>query len=225
MNNKRLEYILVIVLTWLHGMVTVFTLGYMPVVQVEYLLALDKWAIIGFGLWAVYGAGLYFVAQISRLNATNILTYSIKAALFGLATAGTKSVFDYIGTKVTAEVTMKVVAVSDGVVSLLFGVLMIFIIHTVVSKKKVSFSFSKAGLPLMFIIGAILVYIIVVATCYSENYKAIETFNATVEEIQNLDFHFARKILKANPILFELGYIFFWWFMNRLTEEKTQNGF
>lgn len=225
MNNKRLEYILVIVLTWLHVMVTTFELGNMPIVKLEYLLALDRLTIIGFVLWLVYGASLYFVVQIPRLRTTSIMLHSVKAMFFGFGTVLIKCGLEYISTMLTAGASFKMVAIADEVDNLLAGVLLMFFLHIFVGKKKINFSFSGAGVPLMLFVGTILVYIIMVATCYSENYKAIETFNANAEEIRNLDFHFAQKIVSFNPLIYGVEYIFFWWFMNRLTEEKTQNGF
>lgn len=223
MDKTKIEYLCVVAATWFHGMLTAFSLGSMPRIAIQNLLVGESIAVGVFILWTLYGMSLYLVIKFCQNGFKNVSLQIVTSIFFGIFTALMKSGFDFVEDKVTYGATMKAIAIIDEVDTIVFGMLLMVVLHLIVARKRIYFDWKKVSWSLGFFVGTIAVYSFIVCRMFIDNQKAIEMYSATAEEIQNLDFHFAFKILSVNPVIYVVAYIFFWWFMNRATIRKVKS--
>ena len=216
--NKTSEYICIITATILHGIITYFVLGSMPHISFIYF---HKTSIIAFCMWAVYGTLLSFTAQ--KLQKPKLhIKHFLLAFLFGIGTAISKGLLDFIIAKLIINIDkVMVVAVIDGLVNLIFGVLLIILTRLFFTKTKIVWKTGNSTIALSFVIITIALYAFILSFYFIQNNRTIEKISATYEEIQNLDYYFAFKITDMNVLFYVLLYILFWWFSDIITSENT----
>lgn len=218
MENKN-EYICIISATVLHGLVTYLKLGSMPHIALEYI---DKISITAFCLWAIYGAILYIVAQKWVKEEKSRINF-IKAVVFGFCTAITKGIIDFIVARLTLKIeSVMLLVVIDGVETFIFGMLLISVVICFWGKKRIICMFDKFMVELTLVGVTILLYVIMLGSYFWQNAKAIDQFSATAEEIRNLDYHFAYRIVDGNVYCYVLFYIFFWNLLRSATQDVTE---
>ena len=215
--DKKTEYICAITATVLHGIITYFILGSMHLISFIYF---HKTSIIAFCMWAVYGAILCFILQ-KRQNKKLHTIHFLSTILFGIGTALSKGLLDFIITKLIINIDkVMIIAVIDGLVTLLFGVILFSIITIFFNKSKIVWKNDFSIIALVFIIISIALYVFILSFYFIQNSRAIEKFSATIEEIQNLDYYFAFKIVDINVLFYVLLYILFWWFTDTITTKN-----
>lgn len=213
------EYIAIVILNILHGIFTGVMLGGMPLIS---LTELTQTSMIGIFLWLLYGISLYMIAHIEIIQDKKILNIFVKAVGFGLAVVFVKGIIDYCIAHVTEvlQLSMMQIACVDQVVTVVFGALMISFLMLVILKRKINIDWNKAALPVGLIGMVIVVYVCMVINCFLQNKKVIGMYDANLEEMRNLDYHFAFEILDMNPWFYVILYILFWWGLRRITLEK-----
>lgn len=213
MLKKEINYLCIIVATLLHGLITYLELGSMPYIS---LLNINKVAIIAFLIWMFYGITLGYVTQTWIVNETISYKRYLKSIVFGIVVALGKGILDLVTSLITQNIeSAMVLAVIIGSLTMIFGAVIMIAVVFLFARKKVDFTFSKiVKKGAMVLLGIVMIYIIIIGNYFRQNQQAILRFDATLEEIQNLDYHFAFKILNGNIIMYVLFYIVFWFCLN-----------
>ncbi|WP_143524498.1 hypothetical protein [Roseburia sp. 499] len=220
MENKEKEYLGIIIITLLHGIYTYIDLGRMPHISFGIF---DRISVGAFVMWMIYSMFLYVIVQMWMNQTHNILKQSIIAILFGAISATVKGGLDLGVTKLSDYLQSIIkLAYIDQITTILFGMLLMTFLIVFVAKRKIHFDIKRVRVPMCILIITALSYIAVVINYIHQNQAAIRTYNATEEQIYNLDYHFGLKILDKNVWFYVVFYIAFWWFMRRLTEKQEE---
>lgn len=220
MNRNEIEYISVTVVTILHGIFTGVMLGGMPLVS---LTELTQTNIAGICVWLFYGAILYVLVHLFKCQNKRKIIICVQAVGFGILTALAKGCIDYCMARFMERVQLRMMQVAcfDEIVTVVFGAAIMSCLMFLISGRKLHYR-KSAWLPLGMIIMLVVMYICMVTSYFFQNRKAIAAFDANFEEIQNLDYHFAFKILDLNVWFYVIIYILFWWFLRTVTEEQKK---
>lgn len=220
MENKEKEYLGIIIITLLHGIYTYIELGRMPHISFGIF---DRISVGAFVMWMIYSMILYVIVQMWMNQTHNILKQSIIAILFGTISATVKGCLDLGVTKLSDYLQSIIkLAYIDQITTILFGMLLMTFLIVFVAKRKIHFDIKRVKVPMCILIITVLSYIVVVINYIHQNQAAIRDYNATEEQIYNLDYHFGLKILDKNVWFYVVFYIAFWWFMRRLTEKSEE---
>jgi len=214
------EYSLICAATIVHGIITKLFLGSMPIVLPE---EFNETFILAFSLWVIYTALLYFVMQVFVMKANNYLKQCIYAILFGIGAALFKILLDFILEKLA--ISMENVLMSsfmNGIDTCLFGILIMIFLFLVIGKQRLEIQKSKMEFPVIILLCLAGIHLIAL---FYNNYQmqgAIERYNATAEQINNLDFYVAFKMLDVNVIIYILFYPTLWWLLRRCTRSEKE---
>lgn len=220
MENKKKEYISVVIITLLHGIYTYEFLGGMPYIAVGIV---SKITVGAFLMWLIYGLILYLITQKWIIQTDITIKHCVIALGFGVGTAIIKAGVDFVIEKwrsLSASI-IKIVC-TDQIANIFFGILLIGFLFLVVAKRKVHFDIKRSRGPICAIITVLFFYVVFIVNYLHQNQTAIREYDATEEQIKNLDYHFGMKILDGNVWFYVIFYITFWWFMRRLTEKTEE---
>lgn len=220
MENKEKEYLGIVIITLLHGIYTYIDLGGMPYIAFGILSRIN---ISTFLMWVTYGLVLYLITQMWIIQANITVKHWVLAVVFGGMTAITKGSIDWIVEKLRISYNSVItIAYTDQITTILFGILLIVVLLIVVAKRKIYFDIKRIKVPMCILIITVMSYVAFVLNYLHQNQIGIQRYNATEEQISNLDYHFGMKILDGNVWFYIIFYITFWWFMRRLTEETEE---
>lgn len=220
MENKEKEYLGIIIITLLHGIYTYVGLGGMPYIAFGIL---SKITIGAFCVWMIYGMVLYLITQKWIIQVDITARHCVIAIVFGGITASVKGSIDWVVDKL--QIFLKSVikmAYIDQITTILFGMLLMIVLIVFVAKRKIHFDIKRVKVPMCILIITVLSYVALVMNYLHLNQVAIRTYNATEEEMYNLDYHFGVKIIDKNVWFYIIFYIVFWWFLRRLTEKAEE---
>lgn len=216
--NRGIDFLEVCITTIVFGAVTYLTIGTPHISFIDW----DYISIIAFVLWTFYGTVLYLVVQKRKMGIGRLC---LQAVLFGLLTAVAKGIIDFVEAILTANlksmIMIKVVCI-DQIVTFVFGILLMFFLHVVVAKKRILFRVPNVSVPLALLITTLGVYILFIVNYMMQNNKKMISYQADVEAASRFDYFFALKIVDGNTWFYVAFYIFFWWFMERITVERKQ---
>ena len=220
MENKEKEYLGIIIITLLHGIYTYIDLGGMPYIAFGIL---SRITIGAFLMWMIYGMVLYLITQMWIVQVDISVIHCVIAIVFGGITAVAKGSIDWVAEQVQSVLNSVIkMAYIDQITTILFGMLLMTFLIVFVAKRKIHFDIKRVRVPMCILIITVLSYIVVVINYIHQNQAAIRAYNATEEQIYNLDYHFGMKILDKNVWFYVVFYIAFWWFMRRLTEKSEE---
>lgn len=211
----KMEYMCMICVTVLHGILTYCKLGSMPYIALEFI---NKVSITAFCIWAIYGAIVFMIAQKWVAKEKRKICIA-QAIVFGICIAILKGGIDFITARLTTGIqSSMIVVVIDGVVTFLFGIVLMSLAVCTFAKQRKLGPLDKIKIELSVTAGVIALYIIMVGAFFWQNAQAIKKFSASAEEIQNLDFYFAVKIADGNVCFYVLFYIVFWHLLRKATQ-------
>lgn len=216
MDSSMKEYGFVLGLNIIFGMVTVTFLGGMPYIPLN---PMSYGTVAAFVMWFIYGVILceITVVFVCKLSGLKYLRWSV---LFGVVVAFIKTFGDFLVGKIFPQsISMKGAAIKDEIVTTLFLLLLVSFLLFVVAKKKIKLKNIKIPKSFYLIIVMVVLYVAFVVNYYTQNRLAIEKFEATTKEIQNLDFHFAFKILNGNVWFFIILITAYWISVRQITKE------
>lgn len=220
MENKYKEYGSIIVITLLHGIYTYEFLGGMPYIAVGIV---SKITVGAFLMWLIYGLIIYLITQKWIIQTNITIKHCVIALGFGVGTAVIKAGVDFgIEKLINSLKGFITMAYIDEATTFIFFMLLTYILLVFVAKKKIHFDIKKVKVPLTVLVGIVLSYVGLVVHYVHQNQTAIIEYDATEEQIFNLDYYFGMKILDMNVWFYVVFYITFWWFMRRMTEKTEE---
>lgn len=220
MENKEKEYLGIVIITLLHGIYTYIDLGGMPYIAFGILSRITVGAFV---MWVIYGMVLYLITVMWIIQANTTVKHCVLAVVFGGMTAIIKGSIDWIMGKLQIfSNSVITIAYTDQITTILFGILLMVVLLIVVAKRKIHFDIKRIKVPMCILIITVMSYVAFVLNYLHQNQIGIQRYNATEEQISNLDYHFGMKILAGNVWFYIIFYITFWWFMRRLTEETEE---
>lgn len=220
MENKKKEYLGIVIITLLHGLYTYCELGRMPHISFGIL---DSISMGAFFLWLIYGMCLYLIVQGWVIQADNMKRHCILSLGFGIISALVKGSIDFGITKLSDYLKSVIkLAYMDEITTVVFYILLTCILIIFIAKRKIHFDIRRVKVPLTILLGIVLSYVGFVIRYVHQNQTAIIAYDATEKQIFNLDYHFGMKILDGNVWFYVIFYITFWWFMRRLTEKTEE---
>lgn len=220
MENKEKEYLGIVIITLLHGIYTYIDLGGMPYIAFGILSRITVGAFV---MWVIYGMVLYLITVMWIIQANTTVKHWVLAIVFGGMTAIIKGSIDWtMGKLQIFSNSVITIAYTDQITTILFGILLMVVLLIVVAKRKIHFDIKRIKVPMCILIITVMSYVAFVLNYLHQNQIGIQRYNATEEQISNLDYHFGMKILAGNVWFYIIFYITFWWFMRRLTEETEE---
>lgn len=220
MENKQKEYVSIVIITLLHGLYTYCALNKIPHIS---FMVFDNISIRAFLMWLIYGMCLYLIVQKWVIQADNMKRHCILSLGFGLISALVKGSIDFWIAKVSDNLESVIISVCmDEATTFIFFMLLTCILIIFIAKRKIHFDIRRVKVPLTILLGIVLSYVGFVIRYVHQNQTAIIAYDATEEQIFNLDYHFGMKILDGNVWFYVIFYITFWWFMRRLTEKTEE---
>lgn len=220
MENKEKEYVGVIIITLLHGIYTYIDLGGMPYIAFGILSRIN---VSTFIMWVIYGLVLYLITQMWIIQTNITVKHCVLAIVFGGMTAIIKGSIDWIVEKlrISSNSVIKI-AYTDQITTIVFGILLMVVLLLFIAKRKIHFDIKRIKVPMCILIITMLSYVAFVLNYLHQKQIGIQRYNATKEQISNLDYYFGMKILDGNVWFYIIFYIAFWWFMRRLTEKTEE---
>ena len=220
MENKEKEYLGIIIITLLHGIYTYVELGGMTYIAFGILSIIN---VSTFMTWVIYGMVLYLITEKWIIQANIKVKNCVIAIVFGGIPAVIKGGIDWVVDELQLYANSVIkMAYIDLISTIFLGMLLMTFLIVFVAKRKIYFDIKRVRVPMCILIITVLSYIVVVINYIHQNQAAIRTYNATEEQIYNLDYHFGLKILDKNVWFYVVFYIAFWWFMRRLTEKSEE---
>lgn len=212
--------VIVLSVTVTHGVFALFLMRGIAHISVMYF---DRLLVYSSMLWIFISSAFYLTIQVV-LHKKNILREIVFAIIFGIVSTCFKALLDFLQAKIGLVVVgLCSSIVLDEICTIVYGVALMSVLFFVVGKQKIQKDWKKAirtpSIVLLIILGVYTVFWL--SNLYNFQ-SAIDKFNATKDEIMNLDYYYSYRFSKYNVATYVAFYPVFWWLLSRCTVEGNE---
>lgn len=212
-------YIIVFMVTVVHGIIALLFLRGIPYISLRYV---DKYIICSAAIWYILTTSFCYIVNRYVVFTKNKIRLYILPALFGIFATALKAVLDFLQSELGYLFERIIVTtILDEITIFVFGIIMMCFLFLVIGKQRMRSDWKKvAKVPIIIVATLVGIYTCVWFYYLHDFYSVIERFNATEQQVINLDYYYLIKISKVNVPFYVMFYPLFWWMLSSCTRRK-----